>query len=159
VTWLLPELELGVELEPKPLELELPELELPELEVPELELPELEVPELELPELADDEPEFDVPEPDVPEPELVEDEPEFVDEEPVDDDPVAVVLLWAEPGRARASAPAATTLATLTAVVADLTLCWPFCLAAMARRMPSRCALMSPILWSGLRKSLHEPSR
>jgi hypothetical protein len=156
VTWLLPELELGVELEPRLPEFELLELELPELDVPELELPELDVPELELPEPADDEPEPD--EPDVPEPELVEDEPELTDAEPVDE-PVPVVLLWVEPGSTRAIAPTATTLATLTAVVAERTFCWPSCLAAMARRMPSRCALMSPILWSGLRKSLHEPSR
>ena len=142
---MLPELELGVLLELMPLELELPELELPELEVPELEVPELEVPELEVPEL------------DVPEPEL--DVPELVAEEPVDEEPVDVVVLWVEPGRARASAPAATTLATLTAVVAERTFARLFSLAAMARRMPSRCALMSPILWSGIRKSLHEPSR
>jgi hypothetical protein len=133
VTWVLPELELGVLLELMPLELELPELELPELELPELELPELE-------------------------PELVEDEPEFVDVEPVDDEPVDVVL-WVEPGRARASAPTATTLATLTAVVAERTFSLPFSLAAMARRIPSRCALMSSILWPRLRKSLQEPSR
>jgi hypothetical protein len=141
VTWVLPELELGVLLELMPLELELPELELPELELPE-----------------PDEPEPDEPEPDEPEPELVEDEPEFVDVEPVDDEPVDVVL-WVEPGRARASAPAATTLATLTAVVAERTFSRPFSLAAMARRIPSRCALMSSILWPRLRKSLHEPSR
>jgi hypothetical protein len=133
VTWVLPELELGVLFELMPLELELPELELPELELPELDEPE-------------------------PEPELVEDEPEFVDVEPVDDEPVDVVL-WVEPGRARASAPAATTLATLTAVVAERTFSRPFSLAAMARRIPSRCALMSSILWPRLRKSLHEPSR
>ena len=138
---MLPELELGVLLELMPLELELPELELPELELPE-----------------PDEPEPDEPEPDEPEPELVEDEPEFVDVEPVDDEPVDVVL-WVEPGRARASAPAATTLATLTAVVAERTFSRPFSLAAMARRIPSRCALMSSILWPRLRKSLHEPSR
>jgi len=134
VTWVLPELELGVLLELMPLELELPELELPELELPELELPELD------------------------EPELVEDEPEFADVEPVDDEPADVVS-WVEPGRARASAPAATTLATLTAVVAERTFSRPFFLAAMARRIPSRCALMSSILWPRLRKSLHEPSR
>jgi hypothetical protein len=146
VTWLLPELELGVLLELMPFELELPELELPELDVPELDVPELDVPELDVPEL-------DVPEPDVLEPEFVD-----VEVEPVDDEPVDVVL-WVEPGRARASAPAATTLATPTAVVAERTFSRPFSLSAMARRMPSRCALMSPILWSGLRESLHEPSR
>jgi len=141
VTWLLPELELGVLLELMPFELELPELELPELELPELDVPELDVPEP------------DVPEPDVLEPEFVDVEVELVDDEPVD------VVLWVEPGRARASAPAVTTLATPTAVVAERTFSRPFSLSAMARRMPSRCALMSPILWSGLRKSLHEPSR
>ncbi|MGD0608637.1 MAG: hypothetical protein ABSA53_34245 [Streptosporangiaceae bacterium] len=140
MTWLLPELELGVLLELMPLELELPELEVPELEVPELEVPELEVPELEVPDLADD-------------------EPELVEVEPVDDEPDDVVVLWVEPGSAKARAPAVTTLATVTAVVADRTFSRPFSLAAMARRMPSRCALMSTILWSRLRKSLHEPSR
>ena len=134
MTWLLPELELGVLLELMPLELELPELELPELEDDELELG------------------LGLAEPDGLEPEL--DEPE-----PVDDEPVDVVVLWVEPGRARASAPAATTLATLAAVVADRTLCRPFSLAAMARRILSRCALMSPILRPRLRKSLYEPSR
>jgi hypothetical protein len=130
VTWLLPELELGVLLELMPLELELPELDVPEL-----------------PELEDDEPE----------PEL--DEPEFVEVEPVDDEPDDVVVLCVEPGNAKARAPAVTTLATVTAVVAERTFSRPFSLAAMARRMPSRCALMSPILWSRLRKSLHKPSR
>ncbi len=156
MTWLLPELELGVLLELMPLEL--PELELPELELPELELPEepeLEVPELEVPE--PEVPELEVPEPEVLEPEP--DVPELVEDDPVDEEPVDVVVLWVEPGRARASAPAATTLATLTAVVAERTLCRPFCLSAMARRMPSRCALMSPILCPGLRKSLHRSSR
>jgi hypothetical protein len=128
VTWLLPELELGVLLELMPLELELPELDVPELELPELELPELE-------------------------------EPELVEVEPVDDEPDDVVVLCVEPGSAKASTPAATTLVTVTAVVAERTFSRPFSLAAMARRMPSRCALMSTILWSRLRKSLHEPSR
>jgi hypothetical protein len=145
VAWLLPELEVGVELELMPLELELPELDVPELDVPELEFPELEVPELEVPELAFAELEV---------PELVEDGFADVDEVPVDD--VAVVL--AEPGRARARAPAATTLTALTAVVAERTLRRPFCLSAMARRMPSGCGLMSLILCSGLPESLHGPS-
>jgi hypothetical protein len=137
VAWLLPELEVGVELELMPLELELPELDVPELEFPELDVPELEVPELEVPELAFAELEV---------PELVEDGFPDVDEVPVDD--VAEVLV--EPGRARARAPAVTTLATLTAVVAERTLRRPFCLSAMARRTPSGCGLMSLILWSGL---------
>ncbi len=149
MTWLLPELELGVLLELMPLELpelEVPELEVPELELPEFEVPEPELPEFEVPELADDE-----PEPDVLEPELVE-------EEPVDDEPEDVVVLCVVPGSARASAPAVTTLATATVVVAERTFPRPFSLAAMARRMPSRCALMSTILWSRLRNSLDVPS-
>ena len=150
MAWLPPELEVGVELELMPLELELPEFELPELDVPDLEFPELDVPELEVPEL--EVPELAFAELEVPE--LVEDEFPDVDEVPVDD--VAVVL--AEPGRARARAPAATTLATLTAVVAERTLRRPFCLSAMARRMPFGCGLMSLILWSGLPESLHGPS-
>jgi hypothetical protein len=139
VAWLLPELEEGAEPELKPLELELePESELPvEPELPvELELPV--EPELEL----DD-------------PELVEDEPEFAEVEPVD-----VPVLCVEPGRTRASAPAVTTLAKPTAVVAERTLFRPRCLAAMARRMPSRCSLlMCSILRTGARSLLCETSR
>jgi len=142
VTWLPPELEIGEEPEPKPLELEL----------------------LELLELEDDEPELVEPEPEDPEFEF--DDPEFVEVEPVEDEPVDVevdvdVVLWCvDPGRARASAPAVTTLAMVTAVVVDRTLSRPSSLAAMARRIPSRCALlMLPILRSRTRKWLHEPSR
>jgi hypothetical protein len=136
VTWLGPELEVGVELECRPLELEL-ELELPELE---LELPELEDDELELPELEDDE--------------LEEPESEGVGDEPVD-----VSVLWVEPGRARASAPAVTTLASVTAVVVERTLLRPRSLAATASRIPSRCALLiTLILRSGTPNSLYEPS-
>ncbi len=134
VTWLLPELEVGVEPELKPLELELLE--------DDPELVELEPDELE-PELDD--------------PELVEDEPEEPD---VAEEPVDVLVLWVDPGRARASAPAVTTLAMVTAVVAERTLCRPCSLAAIARRIPSRCALlMYPILWSRNPSRLHEPSR
>ena len=79
------------------------------------------------------------------------------------DEPVDVevdVVLCVDPGRARASAPAVTTLAMVTAVVVDRTLVRPCSLAAMARRIPSRCALlMLPILRSRTRKPLHEPSR
>ncbi len=140
MTWLPPELEIGEEPEPRPLE------------------PEL----LELPELEDDEPELVEPEPE--EPEFEFDDPEFVEVEPVEDEPVDVevdVVLWCvDPGRARASAPAVTTLAMVTAVVVDRTLSRPSSLAAMARRIPSRCALlMLPILRSRTRKWLHEPSR
>jgi hypothetical protein len=128
VTWLGPELEVGVELECRPLELEL------ELE---LELPELED---ELPELEDDE--------------LEEPESEGVGDEPVD-----VSVLWVEPGRARASAPAVTTLASVTAVVVERTLLRPRSLAATASRIPSRCALLiTLILRSGTPNSLYEPS-
>ena len=146
MAWLPPELEVGEEPELRPLELEL--LELLELEDEE---PELE-----------DEPELVEPEPDEPEFEL--DDPEFVEVEPVEDEPVDVeeedVVLCVDPGRARASAPAVTTLAMVTAVVVDRTLFRPCSLAAMARRIPSRCALlMLTILRSRTRKWLHEPSR
>ena len=146
MTWLLPELDVGEEPELRPLELEL--LELLELEEDE---PELVEPEPELVELEPDEPEFEL------------DDPEFVELEPVEDEPVDVevdVVLWCvDPGRTRASAPAVTTLAMVTAVVVDRTLSRPCSLAAMARRIPSRCELlMYPILRSRIRKSLHEPS-
>ena len=89
-----------------------------------------------------------------PEPELDEE----VDE-PVEADPLDVVL-FADPGRARASAPAVTTLATVTVVVADRTLARPRSLAATAWRIPSlrRALLISLILRSRTRKFLHEPS-
>ena len=144
MTWLPPELETGEEPELRPLELEL--LELLE-DDPEPE----------------DEPEFVEPEPD--EPELELEEPEFVEVEPVEDEPVDVeeedvLVLCVDPGRARASAPAVTTLAMVTAVVVERTLFRPCSLAAMARRIPSRCALlMYPILRSRIRKGLHGPSR
>jgi len=142
VAWLLPELELGAEPELKPLELELdPEFELEPEPEPELE----DVPEPE-PEL--------VPE-DVP---LLEEDPELVDEpaEPEDD----VVVLCADPGRARVTTPAATTLAMVTAVVVERTLARPRSRAAMARRTLSRSALlMSPILRSRTRSLLQEASR
>jgi hypothetical protein len=144
VAWLLPELEIGVEPELRPLELE--------LEDDEPEFVELEPDELEPDELEPVEPE---PVPDELDPE--EPEPELADDEPVEAD---VLVLCVDPGRAKASAPAVTTLATVTAVVADRTLFLPRSLASMARRIPSRCALlMHPILRSRIRKSLHEPSR
>ncbi len=115
MTWLLPELETGEEPELRPLELEL--LELLELEEDEPELVELE-------------PEFEL------------DDPEFVEVEPVAEEPVDVLVLCEEPGRARASAPAVTTLAMVTAVVVERTLPRPRSLSAMARRIPSRCALL-----------------
>ena len=144
MAWLPPELELGEEPELKPPELE-PEFVELDPEPAELEPaePEPVEPELEEPELVE-----------APEPELDE---EF--DVPVEVDPLDVVL-FADPGRARASAPAVTTLATVTVVVADRTLARPRSLAATAWRIPSfrRALLMSPILRSRTRKSLHEPS-
>jgi hypothetical protein len=144
VAWLPPpELAAGAEPELKPPELELLELE-PELVPVELEpeLLELEPVELELlPEL---------------EPELVPVEPELAEVEP---DPLDV-LVFAEPGSARASAPAVTTLAMVTAVVVDRTLDRPRSLAATAWRIPSsrRASLMSSIVQSRFAETLHEPS-
>ncbi len=133
MTWLLPELEVGEEPELRPPELELDE----EPELVELEPEELEPVE---PELAEEE--FD--------------EPAEVEPDPVVDD----AALCADPGNARASAPAVTTLAMATVVVADRTLLRPRSLAAMAWRIPSsrRALLMYLILRSRTRKSLHEPS-
>jgi hypothetical protein len=137
-------LEVGVELDPRPLEVELPELEDDEFE--ELEPEELEPVEVEP---------VDVEPVEV---EPVEVEP--VDVEPVDVEPVEVSVLWVEPGRARASAPAVTTLAIVTAVVVARTLPRPRSLAATAWRIRSRCALLIVlILRSGTRNSLDEPSR
>jgi hypothetical protein len=123
VAWLEPELEIGLELELKPLEPdELDELDAePELE-PEADDPVLDDPVLELP----------------------EDDAE---------------VLCVDPGRARATAPVTTTLAMVTAVVAERTLARPFSLAATARRMASARALfMALILRSGFRRSLDEGS-
>ena len=150
MAWLLPELEIGEEPELNPPELELAdEPELAELEPEE----ELEPPE---PELVPDEVEPEEPEPE--EPELAEDdEPDEVEPDPDEED---VLVVCVDPGRARASAPAATTLATVTAVVADRTLAWPRSLAATARRILSRCALlMYPILRSRTRVWLDVTSR
>jgi len=119
---------------------------------PELEMgdePELKPPEFEL---------------ELPEPEFAELEPEPVEAEPelaeVEPEPLDVLDAWLDPGRTRASAPAVTTLATVTVVVVDRTLARPRSLVATARRIPSfrRALLMSPILRSRTRKSLHEPS-
>ena len=138
MAWLLPELEVGVELEPRPVELELPELEdeLEELEPEDVEPEDVEPVEVE----------------------PVEVEPDEV--EPDEVEPVEVSVLWVEPGRARASAPAVTTLAIVTAVVVERTLPRPRSLAATAWRIRSRCALLIIlILRSGIRNSLDEPSR
>ena len=132
MAWLLPELELGAEPELKPLELD-------PLLVPLL------VPVLEL------EPEFE----DVP---LLEEDPELVDEPVLAD--VEVVVLWVDPGSAKVTTPAATTLAMVTAVVVERTLARPRSRAAMARWTLSRSALLiSPILRSRIRSLLQESSR
>ena len=132
MAWLLPELELGAEPELKPLELD--PLLVPVL-VPLLELePELE----------------DVP--------LLEEDPELVDEPVLAD--VEVVVLWVDPGSAKVTTPAATTLAMVTAVVVERTLARPRSRAAMARWTLSRSALLiSPILRSRIRSLLQESSR
>ena len=145
MTWLLPELELGAEPELRPEELF--ELLEPEFELdPELVEPELVEPELVEPELV----EPDELEPEEAEP--VELEPELVD--------VEALAVWVDPGRTRANAPAAATLATVTAVVVDLTLDRPRSLAATAWRIPSsrRASLMSSIVPSCFAESLHDSS-
>jgi hypothetical protein len=159
VAWLPPELELGEEPELKPPELEPefaeldPEFEEPEpaeLEPAELEPAELEPAELEPAELEPEEPELA----EAPEPELDE---EF--DVPVEVDPLDAVL-FADPGRPRASAPAVTTLATVTVAVADRTLARPRSRAATPWRIPSsrRALLMSFIVRSGCSESLDESS-
>ena len=134
----------------------------PELEIgaePALKPPELEPEFVELEEpdpLEPDPVEPDPVEPELAEPELAEepDEPDEAEPEPLD-----ALVLCVDPGRARASAPAVTTLAMVTAVVVDRTLARPRSLAAWASRIPlSRRVLMDPILQSRIRKSLHEPS-
>jgi hypothetical protein len=130
VAWLLPELELGVEPELRPLELELEPVEVEPVEL----------------------------EPDVEEEPELEDEPELVDEPEPDD--AEVTALCVDPGRAKATAPAAATLARVTAVVVDRTLARPAARAVMAWRTRSRCwLLMCSILRSGTRRLLNEPSR
>ena len=112
MAWLLPELDDGEEPELKP-----PELELADDEPEFVEL-EPDEPEPVEPELVPVEPELvpDELDPDEPEPELAEDEPVEVELDPVEPD---VLVLCVDPGRARASAPAVTTLAMVTAVVAE----------------------------------------
>ena len=136
MAWLPPpELAIGVEPELKPPELEPEFVELEPVDPEPVELdpvePEPVAPELAEPELA---------EPELAEPELAEElgEPAEVEPELLD-----ALVLCAEPGRVRASAPAVTTLAMVTAVVADRTLARPRSLAAWASRIPlSRRALL-----------------
>jgi hypothetical protein len=157
VAWLPPpEFAVGAEPELKPPELEPEFVELEEPDPVELEPVELEPVELEPVELEPVEPELV-------EPELAEelDEPDEVAPELLELlDVLDVLVLCVEPGRARARAPAVTTLAMVTAVVVDRTLARPRSLAAWASRIPSsrRALLMSLILRSRTRKSLHEPS-
>jgi hypothetical protein len=161
VAWLVPpELPVGAEPELKPpeLELELPVLE-PEFVELEPEFVELEPEFVELePELVPVELEPELLEPEPVELELLpEPEPELAEVEP---DPLDVLALLVEPGSARASAPAVTTLAMVTAVVVDRTLDRPRSLAATAWRIPSsrRASLMSSIVRSRFPGSLHESS-
>ena len=154
MAWLPPELEIGDEPELKPPELEL-EPEFEELEPEEFDPEELDPvePELAEPELA---------EPELAEPELVPDEPELAEDEFDDAEPelLDALALCVDPGRTRASAPAVTTLAMVTAVVVDRTLARPRSRAAWAWRIPlsRRLLLMFLIVRSANRKSLHEPS-
>jgi len=129
VEWLVPELDDGADdplLNPEPDELELDD--------PELE-PD---PELDDPEPVPDEPELTLVDPElaVPEDDPADDEPDEV--EPVED----VVLC--EPGRARAMAPAVTTLASPTVAVAVWTRLCPRARDAMARRTLSRFGVCIP---------------
>jgi hypothetical protein len=130
VAWLLPELDVGLEPELRP-----------------VEPLEFEV---------DDDPDEVEPDDVDPELELEVEEPELVEEVPDEDD---VAVLCVDPGRLRATAPVTATLAMVTAAVVERTLARPCSLAAMARRMPSACALlMAPILGPGFLGSLDEAS-
>ena len=120
MAWLLPELDTGLEPELRPLE----PVELDEDEPDEDDPDEVEPEEVEPEEVEPDEPDVDDPE---------------VDEDVPEDD---VAVLCVDPGRVRATVPATATLARVTAVVVERTLARPFSLAATARRMPSRCALL-----------------
>ena len=147
MAWLPPELEIGEE----------PELKPPELEPEFVELEPEEFDPVEL-----DPVELDPAEPELAEPELVPDEPELAEDEFDDAEPelLDALALCVDPGRTRASAPAVTTLAMVTAVVVDRTLARPRSRAAWAWRIPlsRRLLLMFLIVRSANRKSLHEPS-
>ena len=147
---------IGTEPEPKPPELEPEFVELEPEEPDPVELDPVELDPVEL-----DPVELDPMEPELArdEPELAEDgfdDAEFDDAEP---ELLDALALCVEPGRTRASAPAVTTLAMVTAVVVDRTLARPRSRATWASRIPlSRRVLISLILRSRTRKSLHEPS-
>jgi hypothetical protein len=147
VAWLPPELEIGEEPELKPPEFEL-ELDPVEPDPVELDPDPVELDPVE-PDPDPVEPELDPVEPelvpDEPEPELAEDEFEEDDFDDAEPELLDVLVLCADPGRTRASAPAVTTLAMVTVVVVDRTLARPRSLAAWAWRIPSsrRVLLMS----------------
>jgi hypothetical protein len=139
VAWALPEVEVGVELEVMP-----------------LELVELEEEEPVLVEPVEDDPVLVEP---------VEDDPVLVD--PVEDDePVEVRLVAAsavcvDPGRTKATAPAATTLATPTEAVTTRIRARPRVLAVTASAIGSGCELelvMSFSLEPGARSPLQATS-
>ena len=119
----------------------------PEPEELELDDPELEPdPELDDPEPVPDEPVPDEPVPDEPELTLVDPElsvPDPADDEPDEVEPAEDVVLC-EPGRARAMAPAVTTLASPTVAVAVWTRLCPRARDAMARRTRSRFGVFIP---------------
>ena len=73
---------------------------------------------------------------------------------------VCAAAVCVDPGSAKATAPAAATLATLSAAVVERTLARPRSLASLAPRITSRCELlMYPILRSRARNRLHEGSQ
>jgi hypothetical protein len=73
---------------------------------------------------------------------------------------VCAAAVCVDPGSAKATAPAAATLATLSAAVVERTLARPRSLASVAPRITSRCELlMYPILRSRARNRLHEGSQ
>jgi hypothetical protein len=92
--------------------------------------------------------------------ELEPDEPADLELDPDGPDCDVAAVWWVEPGSTRATAPAVTTLAMVTAVVAERTFARPCSLAAMASRTLNRCALlMSPILQSRTSRAMHGPSQ
>ena len=140
----MPELDDGADdplLNPEPEELELDD---PELEPdPEL-VPDEPVPDEPVP----DEPVPDEPLPDEPELTLVDPELSVPEDDPADDEPDEVEpaedVVLCEPGRARAMAPAVTTLASPTVAVAVWTRLCPRARDAMARRTLSRFGVFIP---------------
>jgi hypothetical protein len=102
------------------------------------------------------------PAPEEPAPEPAEEKPDPDEDAELDPDvpDCEAAVLCAAPGSTRATAPAVTTLAIVTAVVADRTLARPRSRAAMAWRTVYRCALLiSPILRSRAARAMHEASR